>query len=128
MNQVNHSTELDARPVQLCELLLVIRPEDKAAVSLVLEGELYDGFVCQHAIGRGCEGGLAYGESQPSSRWLKWSSRSYLMAFLPKIVIWAVLEKTQANTIVEKVGAAIRLSGVPTQCAGGFAVIAELET
>ncbi len=110
----------------LCELFVVVRPEDKSAVSRIIEGEPACEFIAHHALGRGCEGGFAYGGALKPF-WAGLFNRTPRMEFLPKIVFWAVLERSAAEGLIEKIGAALRLGGGPAQCAGGFAIVAEIE-
>lgn len=109
----------------LCELVLVVRPEDRAAVARALESVAGAAFVCHHVLGRGFDGGLVYGP--PSRRkWLGWLERSQVLMFLPKIVFFAVLDRRSAGSIIERAGAAIRQTGAPSACAGGFAFVAPI--
>jgi hypothetical protein len=126
MNSVNDLETPDDASL-LCELFLVVRPEDKAAVWRALEGEIGSTFISYHAVGRGFDGGLAYGKQGSKLGWLRWLNRSQILAFLPKIVFWAVLERESAKRVIERVGAAVRLTGGPSECAGGFAILAAME-
>lgn len=110
----------------LCELILIVRPEDKPAVLRALDGELGSSFVIQHALGRGFDGGLLYGRQSPKRNLLSWFRRAQTLAFLPKIMFWTVLYRIDAKRVLERVGTAVRLTGGPSECAGGFAIIAPL--
>jgi hypothetical protein len=126
-NETRRQFEMPAEAEVFCEVFLVVRPEDKTAVSRVFEAELGGRYMSQAVLGRGFHGGLSYGSQLSKSALKRWIHRQPVLGFHPKIAFLAVLEKSHAEDLLEKLSLVIKRNGQPLQCASGFAVISKID-
>lgn len=113
----------------LCEVYLVVRPEEKWLVARALEGQVgaFHSSFC--GLGRGLDGGLTYARAgrKPALRnLLGWPRNAQLATFLPKAVFYLVLPRELANQALEAARVALRTAGGPAECARGFGWIAPI--
>ena len=109
---------------RLCEMYLVVRPEERQAVERAIECVLPCVHSTFNAVGRGLGGGLRY--SGAASKW-PFGRRAPRAEFLPNTVFYLVAPRTTIDEVLDSVRDALRAEGGDAERGLGAAFVLPLE-
>ncbi|MCC6648907.1 MAG: hypothetical protein IT374_25500 [Polyangiaceae bacterium] len=89
---------------ELCEVYLVVRPEERRAVERALDAQLPPVVTSFHALGRGRGGGLRH---EGATGWWPFG-RARAGEFLPKVVFYLAVPARLVDDVVDAVTTALR--------------------
>jgi hypothetical protein len=92
----------EADELLLCELYVVVRPEEKRAVMLTLDALVGPVYTTIAAVGRG-HSGLTY-EGKKATSLVKrlWGNIEALTVFLPKAIFYLVIPRASADEVLAR--------------------------
>lgn len=108
------------------EIYLIVRPEEKRELERALSLVVAPVYSTIHALGRGSQGGLSYGEAP--KRFFGFGRRASPKAtFLPKTLFHLIVPEELVAPIVRAASDVLRRRGGPEDCGLGVAIVADVE-
>lgn len=107
---------------EFCELYLIVRPEEKRAVTTCLDSFVGPVYTTIPGLGRGYNG-LTYQAKRRSLIQRLWRNTEPLTVFLPKVVLYLVLPCDAVDELMSAIQQTLRTAGGPANCARGFGFI-----
>jgi nitrogen regulatory protein PII len=106
----------------LSELYLVVRREEGPAVETAIQTVAGAVYTTMQVLGRGPGGGLQYTRAR-KQRLPLFGAPKPDGVFLPKLAFYLVIPTDMTDTVLERVGAALRLTGAPGNFAQGLGIV-----
>ncbi len=110
----------------LSELFLIVRPEERQVVETAIQTVAGAVYTTVNVLGRGAGGGLQYTNGK-RQRFSLLRPSKHAAVFLPKVAIYLVIPNEMTDLVLDRVGAALRISGGPEFFARGLGIVAPAE-
>lgn len=112
---------------EFCELILVVRPEEKRAVLTCLDSLVGPVYTLLQGVGRGFQG-MTYESVSPRAGIASlWRKNHSLVVLLPKTIVYLVLPGEHVDEVLEALRRTLQIHGGPATCARGLGYVIPLE-
>jgi len=110
-------------------IYLIVRPEEKHALERALQNVVPPIYSTMRGVGRGRDGGLAYGLNGPKKRgsrnrrWWRRRSAQPGATFLPKMIFYLVVPGYLVVDVLAAASASLRVEGGPARAGLGVGFV-----